>query len=155
VPEQDAALRSIRRAMKQGATAQLRLVPDGARTSVEMAAETVRRRPRWAPHFAGFNDPYLHVTPPQYEAAAIRAGLRVTSLDVADKTWDFGSRAAFHAFCAMGMRAWTEYLPDADRDAFVADVVDAYLRAIGAPPGEGGVFRFYQMDVALACAPPR
>ena len=155
VPEQEAALRSIRRAMKPGATAQLRLVPDGARASVETVAESVRRHPRWAPHFERFRDPYLHATPPQYEAMATHAGLRVTSLDVADKAWDFGTRAAFHAFCAMGMRAWTERLPETERDAFVADVVEAYLRAIGAPPGESGVFRFYQMDVALACAPPR
>ena len=65
------------------------------------------------------------------------------------------SRGAFHAFCAMGMHAWTERGPEAARDAFVGEVIDASRHATGAPAAASGVFRFYQMDVGLACAPAR
>ena len=147
VPDQDAALRSIRRAMKATARAQLRLVVDGERMSVETCVEQTRRSPRWAPHFANFHDPYLHVAPAQYAAAAERNGLRVVERCVHDKAWDFGTPAAFHAFCAVGCVAWTERLPDAMRDAFIDDALEHYRRAINARPGEDGVFRFYQMDV--------
>ncbi len=153
VPEQDAALRSIRRAMKKAARAQLRLVVDGPRPSLETVVEETRNAPRWSAYFAGFHDPYLHVTPEQYAAAAARSGLRVLERTVHDKAWDFGTPDAFHAFCSVGCVAWTERLPEAQRDAFVADALDRYARAVAARPEDGGVFRFYQMDVALAPAP--
>lgn len=108
VPDQDAALRSIRRAMKATGRAKLRLVVDGERN-----------------------------------------GLRVVERRVHDKAWDFGTPAAFHAFCAVGCVAWTERLPEAMRDAFIDDALDRYPRAIGARPSEDSVFRFYQMDVTL------
>jgi len=108
VPEQDAALRSIRRALTVTGQVLLRLVPDGERTSLETVVEQTRRVPQWAPAFAGFRDPYLHLTPAQYTAVAERNGLRVTTLTVHDKAWDFGSRAAFHAFCSVGLVAWTQ-----------------------------------------------
>ena len=153
VPEQDAALRSIRRALTVTGQVLLRLVPDGERTSLETVVEQTRRAPRWAPAFAGFRDPYLHLTPAQYSAVAERNRLRVTALTVHDKAWDFGSREAFHAFSSVGLVAWTQRLPEGERAAFVDDVLDRYRTATGAGAGEAGVFRFYQMDVTLACAP--
>ena len=149
VPDQDAALRSIRRATKVTARAQLRLVVDGERTSVETAVEETRRTPRWAPYFADFRDPYLHLTPARYAAVAARNGLCVVERSVQDKAWDFGTRAAFHGFCAVGCVAWTQRLPDALRDAFVDDALENYRRTIGAGPGEDSIFRFYQMDLTL------
>ena len=149
VPDQDAALRSIRRAMKARGRAQVRLVVDGERTSVETSVEQTHKSPRWAPYFAEFRDPYLHVAPAQYAAAAERNGLRVVERCVHDKAWDFGTPAAFHAFCAVGCVAWTQRLPEPLIDAFIDDALDRYHRAIGARPGEDGVFRFYQMDVTL------
>jgi hypothetical protein len=84
-----------------------------------------------------------------------RNGLRVLERNAHDKAWDFGGRAAFRAFCAVGLVAWTERLPDAMRDAFVDDALDNDLRAVGAAPNEDDVFRFYQMDIALAPAATR
>jgi trans-aconitate 2-methyltransferase len=153
VPDQDAALRSIRRALTATGQAQVRLVPDGERASLESVVEQTRQAPRWAPAFAGFRDPYLHRTPAQYTAVAERNRLRVTALTVHDKAWDFGSRAAFHAFCSVGLVAWTQRLPEGEHAAFVDDVLDRYRTVAAAGAGEAGVFRFYQMDVTLACAP--
>src|SRR5438067_5681007 len=59
IPEQEAALRSIRRAMKSDGLAQLRLVPAGPRKSLEDVLEETRLSPRWAGHFRDFHDPYL------------------------------------------------------------------------------------------------
>ncbi len=66
IPDQDSAVRAIRAAMKLGAMAQLRLVPDGERKSLEMVLEETRKSPRWAAYFPGFRDPYLHLTAKQY-----------------------------------------------------------------------------------------
>src|SRR5947207_9503446 len=70
IPEQDAALRSIRRALVSGAKAQFRLVTAGARHSLAMALHATRPAPESKTYFANFPDPYPgpnpaeHVAPP-------------------------------------------------------------------------------------------
>src|SRR5262245_10086076 len=68
VPEQDAALGSIRAALKPGGRALLRLVPEGQRKCLEDVIEDVRQRARWADYFSGFQRPYVHFTPEEYRA---------------------------------------------------------------------------------------
>jgi len=98
---------------------------------------------------SGFTDPYLRLTPAQYRAAAVRNGFRVLQQDCASKAWDFGSRDAFFAFCAVGLVAWTSRLPEADRAAFIDDVLDRYAASAAANATTRNTFRFYQMDVTL------
>src|SRR4051812_46020003 len=150
VPEQDQALQSIRCALGTDGRALLRLVTMGERRSLEPVVEETRATTRWRPAFAGFTDPYLRLSPAQYCAAAERNGFRVLRQDCASKTWDFGSRDAFFAFCAVGLVAWTSRLPESDRTAFIDDVLQRYT-ASGAGDGTSPTtFRFYQMDVTLA-----
>jgi len=156
VPEQDAALRSIRRALTAAGQVLLRLVPDGERTSLETVVEQTRRAARWEAAFAGFSRSVSALQrPAQYTAVAERNRLRVTALTVHDKAWDFGVAGGVPAFCSVGLVAWTQRLPESARAAFVDDVLDRYRTAAAAGTGEAGVFRFYQMDVTLACATGR
>jgi trans-aconitate 2-methyltransferase len=148
VPQQELALRSIRSAMKPHGRAQLRLVPDGKRKSLETVIEETRRLQRWAANFGGFCDPYLHLTPEQYAALAECEGLKVERLRVADKAWDFGSRAAFFAFSMVTVIAWSQFMPESERPAFSSDVLDRYA----AVSGDDKTFRFCQMDVAISLA---
>jgi trans-aconitate 2-methyltransferase len=152
IPEQGEALASIHAALKPDGVAQLRLVPKGERTSLEDVADNTRRSPRWQQYFTTFHDPYLHLTPEQYAALAETQGLHVRLLHTEAKAWDFASRAAFHAFAMVTGVEWTQHLPEADRPAFVTDVLDRYRRASGeqAVAREENVFRFYQMDITLA-----
>jgi trans-aconitate methyltransferase len=154
LPEQDAALRSIRSAMMSDGRAQLRLVPAGQRKSLENVVEETRRSSRWAAHFNDFRDPYLHLTPEQYAAMAERSGLRVLSIHTEAKAWDFKSRPAFFAFCSVGLVEWTRHLPEAERPEFINDVLDRYQAVVADRSGEENTFRFYQMDISLGAADP-
>jgi trans-aconitate 2-methyltransferase len=78
IPDQNSALRSIRSAMTPDGQALLRLVPKGERKSLENVIEETRRSARWIGYFHEFHDPYLHLTPEQYAAAAERNGLRAS-----------------------------------------------------------------------------
>ena len=152
VPKQDAALQSIRRALRPDGRALLRLVPMGERKSLETVVEETRMSPRWRAAFAGFSDPYLRLTLDQYRATAERNGFRVDRLECSLHEWDFGTREAFFAFCAVGLIAWTSRLPEDERAAFIDDVLTRYANG----PSEATsphVFRFYQMNVALAPSP--
>jgi trans-aconitate 2-methyltransferase len=152
VPEQDTALRSIRRAIEPHGRALLRLVTMGPQKSLETVVEETRKAPRWQASFSDFTDPYLRLTPAQYRAAAERNGFRVIHQDCALKSWDFGSRDAFFAFCAIGLVAWTSRLPDGERAAFVDDVLDRYAAVAAMDAATCSMFRFYQMDATLALA---
>jgi trans-aconitate 2-methyltransferase len=145
ISNQEIALRAIRSAMKPDAIAQLRLVPDGERKSLEMVLEETRKSSRWGRYYEGFRDPYLHLTPDEYAALAERNGLHVSNLQVGDKSWDFGSRAGFEAFGAVTFVEWSKRVPESERPAFVEDVLQHYAEVVG----DDHTFRFYQMDVEL------
>jgi trans-aconitate 2-methyltransferase len=152
VPEQDAALGSIRVALKAGGRALLRMVPSGQRESLEAVIEEVRQRARWAGNFAGFRRPYAHFTPDEYRALCEQAGFRVLRLQVEDRAWDFKTRAAFVAFAQATFVEWTGRLPKSERDSFIADVLDRYQSVAAGSPEEASTFKFYQMEVELAPA---
>jgi trans-aconitate 2-methyltransferase len=150
VPEQALALQSIHAALKPGGRAQLRLVPKGERKSLEDVLEETRLSPRWIPYFQTFHDPYLHLTPEQYAQLAEQIGFQVRSLQAHAKAWDFESREAFFAFGSVTFVEWTQHLPDPERPAFIADVLDRYAHVAADAPGEENFFRFYQMDIQLS-----
>lgn len=150
VPQQDLALRGIRRALKPKGRAQLRLVTRSALTSLEEVAEAVRREPDWAQAFAGFTDPYLRLDAAQYAALAESLGLKVLSSHSEMKRWDFGSAEAFFGFCNAGFGAWTARLPAERQRAFVEAVMQRYLARVDAAFGERFCFHFMQTDVLLA-----
>jgi len=151
VPEQQAALAAIRRALRPGGRAVLQQVCDGDRPSLEDVIEATVATPRWRPHFAGHVPPYCHVPPDAWRALAAAAGFRVERLTVQDARWDFGTRDAFAAFARTTFVEWTGRLPQDDRDAFIADVLDAY-RTVLAAPADANAFRFLQQRAELVAA---
>jgi trans-aconitate 2-methyltransferase len=146
VPDQEVALRAIAKALRPDGIAQLRLVPTGERKSLEAVLEETRRSPKWSSYFKDFGDPYLRLTAEEYAAAAERSALKVLRTNTASKEWDFKNRAAFAAFGSVTFVRWTQRLPDADRMAFVEDVLDRYQAATS---GRDNIFLFYQMDITL------
>src|SRR5262245_2934084 len=149
VPEQGAALAAIRAALKPGGRALLRMVPNGQRECLEDVIEEVRQQPRWAGHFAGFRQPYVHFAPEEYRALSERAGFRVVQLHVGAGAWDFKNREAFAAFARATFVEWTQRLPQRECDSFIADVLDRYQSVAADNPQETNTFKFYQMEVEL------
>jgi trans-aconitate methyltransferase len=153
VPEQEAALRSIRVALKPGGRATLVFVPQGERKSFEDVIEDARRSARWAPYFAGFAQPYVHPRPEEYRALAERCGFRVDRIEVEDDAWDFVTREAFAAFCRATLVPWTRVLPETEKEGFIGDVLDRY-ETVATTPRERNAFKFYQMEVELSAVGP-
>jgi len=150
IPEQDQALQSIHSAVKPDGRVQLRLVPKDKRKSLEDTIEETRLSPRWKGYFKAFHDPYLHLTLEQYVDLAERNGFKACRAHSEAKAWDFQSRAAFLAFSSVTFVEWTQHLPEAERIAFVTDVLDRYRQVAADAPGQENLFRFYQMDITLS-----
>jgi trans-aconitate 2-methyltransferase len=149
IPDQDAALRAMRRALVATGRAQLRLVPAGERRSLEQVIEDTRQSERWQGYYRSFSDPYLHRTPAAYAELARHHGFCVRHQQTSAKVWDFGSHAAFAAFGEVTFAAWTERLPSSERRPFVEDVLERYRQVAMDRAGEENCFKFYQMDLAL------
>lgn len=149
IPEQEAALQAIRCALVTSGKAQFRLVTAGARQSIESVVEEIRGTPEWRIHFENFHDPYLRLTPDEYASLAEENGFRVVRLQTRDHGWDFGTRIAFAAFSSVGLVAWTDRLPAADRPRFINQVLDRYQSVVMGQPGEENIFKFYQTDIGL------
>ncbi len=149
VPEQDAALGSIRAALSSNGQAQLRFVPRGERKSLEAVIEEVRQLPQWADFFADFQVPFVHFSVEEYRTLAERGGFRVSRMSVEDKAWDFQTRDGFLAFARATFVAWTGRLPEHRWNGFIYDVLDRYQPVAANNDSELNVFKFYQMDVAL------
>ena len=69
--------------------------------------------------------------------------------NIRDHAWDFGSRAAFAAFSAVGCVEWTRRLPETEGAEFINDVLDRYRAVAADGSGEENTFKFYQMDISL------
>ncbi len=149
IHEQELALASIHKGLKPNGAAHLRLVPMGARKSIETVLDETRRSPTWSKYFAEFRDPYLRLTQEQYCSLAEKCGFRVQDVQTESKTWDFGTRAEFLAFGSVTMVEWTKQLPESLRLNFVTDVLDRYRVVAAEQPGEENAFKFYQMTIAL------
>ena len=145
VSDQETAYRNIATALIPAGRVLAQFVCHGARPSVEQVAMDVTHDPRWAPAFAGFASPFVHIDPVALPAIAGSAGLEVTQQQVVDCEWDFGSREQFTRWCTVGFSDWTARLPAADVPVFVAAVVDRYQTVVGRP----GTFRFLQLRAEL------
>jgi trans-aconitate 2-methyltransferase len=152
IHEQEPALASIHRALKPAGRAFLRLVPIGARKSIETVLEETRRSPAWSQYFVDFCDPYLRLTADQYCAVARKSGFIVERVQTVSRSWDFRTRAAFVAFSSVTMIEWTKRLPEVLRSAFIDDVLNRYRTAAAENSEEENVFKFYQMTIALIAA---
>ena len=102
---------------------------------------TVASSRRWSSSFTRFSAPFIHPDPEKWQRDAELVGLQVSDLRVDDLEWDFGSRDAFAAWCAVGFGGWTGVLSVQDGREFVEDVVDAYA----AEAGSDQVLRFMQL----------
>jgi len=145
VPQQEDALAQIATTLRPGGRATVQMVCAGPRASVESVMMDTCENSLWARYFTDFTTPFVHVDPDRYGELATSAGLTLDSLVVTDREWDFGSREAFERWCGVGSTAWTDRLPECDRDPFVTAAVDAYEQIAGRP----GLFRFTQMRAEL------
>jgi trans-aconitate 2-methyltransferase len=147
--EQEAALRSIRGALRPGGRALVRFVPAGPRPSLEDVIDEVRRSPRWDVHFRGFRRPDVHASPEEYRSMAERNGFVVDEIGVEDEAWDFGTAESFAGWCRANFVAWTGRLTADESEAFIADVLGRYRSEVASGPEEANTFKFYQMNVRM------
>lgn len=139
VPRADfpATMDSLRRALEPSGSAHLRFVGLGLRQSLESVASEV------APDHTA---PFTHFTPNEFRQLAVGHGWQVDQLELLDRHWDFPTREDFLAWARVTFVAWTRAMSEAERDDFIARVLERYQAVTGVP----NRFAFYQLVSQLS-----
>lgn len=135
------AVRRLAACAAPGGQLVVRVVAHVGRESLESVIARVCASPQWAARFEGAASPVTHWTRDQWVALLEASGFVEVLAEVEDKEWDFGSRQGFAAWLRGNAGAWAVRLAPEQLDAFLDDVLAAYLE-VG---GREGLFRFYQL----------
>ena len=91
VPQLDEALTAIATILEPGGRSLIQMVCAAERPSIESTAMAVAHSAPWSERFIGFSTPFVHPDPAEFADLANACGLRVSSLTVRDREWDFGT----------------------------------------------------------------
>jgi trans-aconitate 2-methyltransferase len=130
-------LRGIRRSLRPGGKALLQMGGRGNAADVLEVVDRIRATDEWRRHFEGFTFPYGFHGPDDYRRWMAEAGLVALRVELIPKDLRHADRAAFEGWFRTTWLPYTQRIPEERRQAFVSQVVDAYLEA-HAPTAEAG-----------------
>ena len=123
-----AVLAGVRRALRPGGRLIMQAPAAGNCAGFVAAAEAVRAKQVWRKYFAEFRFPWRFVSREQYAAWLPAAGLDVDYLKPLALDMCHENRAALMGWFRSTWMPYLHRVPEAERDAFAAAVVDAYLQ---------------------------
>jgi trans-aconitate methyltransferase len=138
VLEQSAALRCFEKALKPKGKLWIQM-PTGLPSAMELALQKTLSSDRWKGYFTEFAAPWRFYQSEEYRTLLLEAHLTPTRLSLVPKHERFPSRSIFQSF----LKQWFPYLrplPDDQKDAFLTDLLDLYLKIL--PPDEQGRVSF-------------
>ncbi len=130
VLEQSQALQCFEKALKPGGRLWIQM-PTELPKAMQQALEKTTTSERWKEYFTQFSPAWRFYQPEEYRALLVKGRFTPTRLDVTTKHERFPSRAVFHGF----LKQWFPYLrplPAEQKDAFLNDLLDAYLKILPA-----------------------
>lgn len=136
IPDQQAVLAGIRRSLKPGGRALLQMAGRGNAAYVAEAMIGRMMADGWRDCFRGFSLPFAFMGPEEYEPLLREAGLAPLRVELIPKDMVHQGREGIAAWIRTTWLPFTHCVPEERREAFIHEIVDAYLE--GHPPdGEG------------------
>ncbi len=127
VQEHPPVLRGIARSLKPGGKVLLQMGGQGNIAGVLQVLEPLMRTPRWARYFENFTFPYGFFAPSDYAAWLPAAGLQAVRLELFPKDMVHAGPAGLAGWVRTTKIPYTQRVPEGEREAFVDEVVAAYL----------------------------
>ena len=124
-----AVLREVRACLKSGGKILLQMGGRGNATHVFAALEMVMQSSQWAPYYSDFTLPYFFYGPEEYEQWLSLAGLRATRVELIPKDMQHQGPDGLLGWLRTTWFPYTDRLPLELRDAFLNEVVAAYVAA--------------------------
>jgi trans-aconitate methyltransferase len=129
-------LRGIRRSLKTGGRILLQMGGRGNAAGVLATVNEVTRDPRWAPFFTNFHFRYGFHGPEDYTRWLTDAGFHPQRVELIPKDMTHTTADRFAGWLRSTWMPWTDRVPQAQREEFIAAIVDRYLHA--HPPDDVG-----------------
>ncbi len=120
-------VRGIANSLKPGGKVLLQMGGQGNIAGILKVLTPLMATPRWARYFENFGFPYGFYSPQDYAAWLPAAGLQAVRLDLFPKDMVHAGRAGLAGWVRTTKIPYTQRVPEAEREAFIDELVEAYL----------------------------
>jgi len=120
-------LRGIHASLKPGGKTLLQMGGQGNAADVVSVMDRLIALDEWRSYFEGFSFPYGFYGPVEYSQWLRKAGLQPIRIELIPKDMVQPDRAAFEGWFRTTWLPYTQRVPEDKRQAFVTQLVDAYL----------------------------
>ena len=121
-------LNGIDRALKPGGRILLQMGGRGNAAGILAIVNEIACRERWSPYFASFSFRYGFHGPEGYSRWLTDAGFRPRRVELIPKDMTHATRERFTGWFRTTWMPWTDRIPAAYREEFIADVIGTYLQ---------------------------
>ncbi len=127
--DQSAVLAGIHRSLKVGGQLLLQMGGKGnAKDVLSILDDTLFEAP-WKCFFEGFTFPYAFCGTEEYSALLVNAGLEPNSVELLPKIMNLNGTEGLAGWIRTTWLPYTERLPIEQRDAFVKEIVNRYIKS--------------------------
>lgn len=149
VPDINAALTSIKEALKKGGKTLFLLAPVQPRSPCHKIIETIAYSKKWQPFF-GSSKLFNLYSLAEWGLFIEKAGLIAEKLEFVDASSYYPNKETFAAW----LTGWLPFgtMPQKEKDIFVEEIIEAYLKAV--PSDKNGGIHFQLEELVIVASKP-
>lgn len=129
IADHRAVLRGLGRCLKHGARILFQMGGRGNTLGIEAAFRSRMEDSSWQEYFTGFQKPHHYYGPEEYQQWLPEAGFRARRVELIPKDMQHEGPDGLKGWLRTTWFPYTNHVPEAQRDTFLAEVLDAYLAA--------------------------
>jgi trans-aconitate 2-methyltransferase len=140
-------LRGVAQSLKPGGRILLQMGGKGNGEGIFSVAAAIMREAQWQPYFRGFDFPWGFYGPQEYALWLAKAGLSARRIELIPRDMKQAGRQGLLGWVRTTWMPYTEKLPEALQEPFLAQVVDTYLGVHPLTPHGEAVVRMVRLEV--------
>ena len=127
--DQHPVLHGIYKSLKKGGRVLIQMGGRGGAAEVIALMEKQIAAGEWSEYFQGFSFPYGFYGPDEYREWLHEAGLHAIRVELFEKNMAHPGRIGFESWIRTTWLPYTQRVPETKRNAFIAQLADAYLHS--------------------------